>query len=244
MLKLLKHFIDIVLPPRCLSCGVITQRTHQLCGSCWGDVRFISDPVCSCCGLPFSYSVDGEDEALCAGCLHELPNFKKNRSVMVYDDASKSMILGFKHGDRIDATPGFAAWLENIGRDLLEEADIIIPVPLHRLRLLKRKYNQAALLARTLSKSTGKEYQPQLLMRHKHTPPQGHLSFNQRHDNVRGAFSVNPKHLEDIKDKNILIIDDVYTTGATLKECTKTLLKAGVKSVNCLTLARILKEES
>ena len=143
---------------------------------------------------------------------------------MLYDDASKRLILSFKHGDRTHLAKTLAGWMHRAATELWEQTDFIVPVPLHRWRLYKRRYNQAALLTQTLGKST---------------QTQGHMNRKERQANVKGAFKINPRCAEQIKDKNILLIDDVLTTGATLNECCETLLDAGAKSVSALTLARV-----
>jgi len=159
----------------------------------------------------------------------------------MYDDASSPIILRYKHGDQTHAVNAFIPWLQQAGGDLLTQADIIMPVPLHYLRMIKRRYNQADLIGRKLSKYyPDKHYYPDGLIRHKHTQSQGHKSSADREKNIRDAFKINPRY--DFHGKNILIIDDVLTSGSTLNECAKTLFNNGALTVNCLTLAKVVRQ--
>ncbi len=229
--------LDLLLPPLCLACDARVTEHGTLCAKCWSDIQFIAAPYCGTCGAPFDTPV-GEGE-ICAACLTNPPIYAAARSAMLYDDASKRLILGFKHGDRIHMVHTLAGWMQRAGHELWQDADLIMPVPLHRWRLFKRRYNQAALLAKSLGEATGKHVLVDGLLRLKPTPTQGHRNRKERQANVKGAFGINPHHLTAIKDKNIILIDDVLTTGATLNECSRTLLDAGAKSVKTLTLARV-----
>jgi len=151
------------------------------------------------------------------------------------------MILGFKHADQTHNIRAFLPWLKMAGEGMLEEADAIIPVPLHRWRLMKRRYNQAAIMAYALQKETGVPALHDALLRTRATQSQGHLSFNERRKNVKKAFAVNEKYADQVKGKTVIVIDDVYTTGATIKECTKVLKASGASRVHILTLARVVR---
>ena len=153
------------------------------------------------------------------------------------------MILAFKYGDRLHAVKTFVPWMMRAGQALIDEADIIIPVPLHNRRLRERRFNQSALLAQEISRKSGKAYMPDLLQRTRHTIPQQGLNYKERGKNVHGAFEVNPDHLVTIEGKTILLIDDVYTSGATLNECARVMKKAQAAAVNVLTIARVTREE-
>jgi ComF family protein len=229
--------LDILLPPLCLSCDAPVTGHGTLCSGCWKGVSFIAAPYCSGCGAPFDTPV-GVGQ-ICAACLTNPPVFSTARAAMLYDDASKRLILGFKHGDRTHLTETLAGWMQRASQDYWENADILIPVPLHRWRLFKRRYNQAALLAQEIGKTTGKPVSVDGLLRLKPTPTQGHRNRKERQANVKGAFAINPRAAEHIKGKAIVLIDDVLTTGATLNECSRVLLEGGAKTVQVLTLARV-----
>jgi len=235
-----RALIDVLLPPRCLACGTGLGSEGALCAPCWSEIAFIDGPACAHCGLPFEFD-EGAD-ACCGACFRQPPSYCRHRSVMHYNDASRSLILGFKHGDRTEGAPTFGAWLKRTGADLVQAETIIVPVPLHRRRLFTRRYNQSALLARSLSQALGGVITaPGLLRRTRHTASQGNLSRSARHKNVAGAFKVHPGHAAHVGGAHILLIDDVMTTGATVEACTKTLLRAGAASVDVLTLARVVR---
>ena len=156
----------------------------------------------------------------------------------MYTDASKPMILRFKHADSIHAAPTLAKWMISAGKELLQCSDLLIPVPLHWTRLLQRQYNQASLLVSSLANETGIPGHNEILVRNRYTPSQGQRSMLQRQRNVSGAFVVHHKGKSLINGKNLLLVDDVYTTGATVGACTKALLKYGAKNVDVLTVAR------
>jgi ComF family protein len=238
--------LDLLLPPRCLACGEAVVSTGALCASCWTDITFIDGPMCQSCGLPFDYD-EGQDMQ-CGVCLREPPPYALGRSVMHYGDACRDLVLGFKHGDRTDTAPMFGAWLHRAGKSLLRPDMLVVPVPLHRWRLFSRRFNQSALLAQALvrfdQRSTvpsSLSFQPDLLVRKKRTRTQGGLSARARHLNVRGAFAVRNRHRRQLRDVEVLLIDDVMTTGATLDACTKALLKSGAAGVHVLTLARVVR---
>ncbi len=158
-----------------------------------------------------------------------------------YGDVSRALILRFKHGDRTDAAPAFGSWLARAGQDLLTTADIVAPVPLHRFRLFARRFNQSALLAQAIARESGVPVAVDLLARMRNTPSQAKLSPVRRSRNVKGAFNVRRQWRDRVAGLNILLVDDVLTTGATVEECTKTLLAEGAASVDVVTLARVVR---
>lgn len=236
---MLAYALDIFFPPQCLCCDAIVPRHGALCLNCWQSVHFITEPFCACCGLPFEFTL-GEG-ALCGECLRERPAFSRARAAFRYDDASKALIVKLKYQDQLYLASIFAAWLAKAGAELIAASDLIVPVPLHYWRFVKRRYNQSALLARVLGKHIGLAVIPDALIRTRATPPQTGLSQAERRNNVKGAFAVNPKHLSALKGKNVLLVDDVFTTGSTIEQCSKALLKAGASTVNILTLARTVR---
>jgi predicted amidophosphoribosyltransferase len=185
-----RHLLDAVFPPQCPVCAAIVQDHAQLCPRCWSQVRFIGEPCCGCCGVPLEF--DAGDEALCLQCLTDRPAFDQARAVMLYDDFSRGLVLRFKHGDRLDPAPAFARWMARAGRQLLDGAHMIAPVPLHWTRLLARRYNQSAILARQIARDGGPVFVPDLLLRTRGTPSQGALNRKERAANVKGAFIVRP----------------------------------------------------
>ena len=240
-MKILKKFLNLILPPRCLSCGDVCLETAQLCPPCWKEIHFISDPQCSICGWPLPY----QDSLgmICVHCAHKKPLFTMARSVMAYDKASSGIILKLKHGDATYLAPALGEWMRSRSEDLLKDIDCLIPVPLHWFRLFMRRYNQAAILAKGISKKNSLPVMPHLLRRQRFTKSQAHLNFKQRQRNVRKAFYVPLKQREFLQNKKIALVDDVFTTGATINECTRVLLKAGCAEVRVITLARVAQRD-
>ncbi len=235
----LKTLLDMVLPPRCGGCGEPVDETPGLCAKCWSHLTFLTRPFCEQCGFPFELDIEGD--LLCGPCLGAPPLYTKLRSVFCYEEKSKDLILRFKHGDATYLAPLLVTWMARASEEFLQKADMILPVPLHWTRLMKRGYNQAALLARGLSKKTGVPYAPDLLKRVRQTVSQGHLSPVARRKNVSQAFCVKDSRRKNLAEKNVLLVDDVFTSGATITECVKALKKSGVKDIFVLTLARVLK---
>lgn len=231
--------LDALLPPQCLKCRAAVDRQGLLCPACWREVTWLAAPLCAACGFPFEH--DEGPGALCGACTRARPVFDRARAAFAYDEGSKPLVLGFKHGDRIEGAPAYGRWLARAGAELLADADLIAPVPLHRWRLLRRRYNQAALLAQALSRASGKPWLPDLLARVKATRSQGGLGRAGRAENVRAAFAVRPKRRPAAEGRRILLVDDVYTTGATATACARALLRAGAAAVDVLTLARVVR---
>ena len=230
-----RRLVDFTLPPLCFNCDTPVTQEQTLCAECWKAIHFVAAPYCERCGAPFDLPV--ERGTLCGACLEQEPAFASARSALIYDDNSRSIILKLKHADRLDPVPALANWMVRAGADVWEQADVIVPVPLHRWRLLKRRYNQSALLAQAIGKQIGKPVIVDALIRSKPTPTQGHRNRKQRHQNVAGAFNV--KREADVRGKRIVLIDDVLTSGATVGECSKTFIKAGAIAVYVVTLSRV-----
>jgi len=233
--------LDVVLPPRCISCGDVVEGIHALCAGCWEKVDFICDPLCQCCGKPFEF--DPGMDAVCGVCLRKQPIFERARSAVVYNENSRRFILSYKHGDRMDMVPAMVLWLAGAGGELIDDAEIIAPVPLHWTRYLSRRFNQSAELARWISNGSDTVFAPDLLTRRKRTASQAGLNAKQRAKNVRGAFAVKSGWIENVTGKRVLLIDDVLTTGATLNACAGILLWAGASAVDVLTVARVVRAE-
>ncbi len=239
------HGLNVLLPPLCVMCEQMTSDSHGFCGECWRSFTFISPPFCSCCGLPFEYEGQSiNEDALCGACLLDRPDYGTARAALVYNDVSKRMLLPFKHSDRTDYARALARIMRHAGQTMLEKADALIPVPLHFKRLFSRRYNQSALLVHELAKATGKPMMLHALQRTRSTESQGHLSREQRYKNVKNAFQVKANALANIQGKNLLLLDDVLTTGATANACVTALKKAGATNVDVLTLARVVKVSS
>jgi len=229
----LKKVIDIILPPP----GSLKDNQPKS----WHAIRHLDEPCCDACGYPFAYNLGAKH--LCPRCSVSRPIFDQARSAFQYDENSSALILAFKHGGRTVNLERFGAQMVRAGRVFWPDADLLIPVPLHRSRLRKRKYNQAALLAQTIARRTGLELDSESLIRHKDTRSQGAQTAKGRFRNVQGAFSVPQTRADTIKGKSIVLIDDVYTTGATLEACARTLRRAGVSQICALTLARVVKDQ-
>lgn len=235
----LRRLFDTVLPPLCLKCRAVVDTPGSLCAECWPRVTFLGPPLCARCGFPFEF--EAAADGLCGDCLRREPVFDRSRAALRYDDESRPLLLGFKHGDKTHLANGLAAWMQRAGRDLVHEAEVIVPVPLHWRRLLSRRYNQSALIARRLAKRTGLPHAPRVLIRRRNTASQGHLTMAQRRQNVRGAFAVPDKARPEIEGKRVLLVDDVLTTGATAEACARALKRAGAAGVDVLVLARVVR---
>jgi ComF family protein len=229
---------DLVLPP-------LTYDSREISGSsgltadAWSRVVFLEVPVCDGCGAAFE--ADGGSFAAdrCAACIAAPYAFARARAARVYDEASRGLILKFKHGDQQQFADLFALWLSRAAADLLAGADAVVPVPLHPLRLLDRRFNQAAEIARPLSRRARLDYLPDALVRARHTLSQGGRSARGRRLNVKSAFAVPESGRRRIRGRRILLVDDVLTTGATAEACARALLAAGARAVDLAVVARV-----
>jgi ComF family protein len=232
--------LGLLLPPRCLGCGQTIDRQGRLCAGCWRGLTFLGPPLCRCCGYPLPSALP--EAPLCGACAADPPAYDRARAALRYDDGARGLILRFKHADRTDVVPAFGAWLGRAGAELLAEAELVAPVPLHRWRLLRRGYNQAALLAQAVGRLNGVAVVPDLLQRIAATASQQGLSGRQRRANVTsGAFRVHPWHQGRVGGRAVLLIDDVLTTGATVSACARVLRRAGAARVDVLCLARVVR---
>ena len=230
--------LDVLLPAQCVACDEIVEAPGQFCAACFKRATFIGSPCCDACGMPFGAEGKGGLERLCDGCLEQAPPWGLGRAALIYNEQSRRLLLAFKYGDRPDLARALAPLMARAGAALLARADLLVPVPLHRRRLLGRRYNQTALLARALARSSGRPAMLDGLLRVRSTEPLGMLSAVRRRAVLDGAFSVNPARLARIQDARVVLVDDVLTTGATAQACTRVLLEAGAGGVDVLAAAR------
>ncbi len=231
--------VDLILPPLALDDPHAAGRPQSpgLSARAWERIAFIDGPLCDGCGAPYPYDVGRG--VLCPACSVGVRLISRTRAACLYDEHSRDLILKLKHADRTDLAPLFARWLSRAAAELLDHADLICPVPLHRRRLLARRYNQAAEIARPLGRLTGVAYLPDALVRARATPTQGGKSGRGRRENVRGAFTVPKGCARKVAGKRVLLIDDVLTTGATAEACARALLRAGAAAVDLAVVARV-----
>lgn len=229
---------DTFWPPACPVSGRPVGEAGTLHPESWRQLHFITAPHCRQCGLPFAFAVEGLQR--CAGCIAVPPPYARARAAIAYDEASRPLVTALKYRDRTQLAGMLAGWMLRAGNEVLQEAELLIPVPLHQRRLWQRRYNQSALLTRELSVRSHVPCMFDVLTRRRHTRPQTGLTAKQRQRNVQGVFAVRPGREAAVAGKHIVLIDDVMTTGATLHACCKPLLKAGATQVSVLTVARTL----
>lgn len=232
--------LDIAFPPRCPSCNQSVAVEGNFCTPCFDALKLISDPQCACCGIPFAVNMGAD--ALCPECIATPPAFDIARATMVYDTVSAPLISALKFHDQWAGLERYARMMQSSGAALLEVADMLVPVPLHWQRLMKRRYNQAALLAYRVAEDTNIPCRLDILRKVHATPAQMRLPRAARLKNVRRAFAVNARAVSAIKEKTIVLVDDVVTTGATVDACARLLKNAGAARVYVLALARTVKE--
>lgn len=231
----------VLFPPVCLGCRNLVEMPGTLCPGCWPNVRFFERPWCDVMGTPFSHEM-GEG-ALSAEAIADPPPFRRARSAVLYDGVPQRMARSLKFGDRTDLAPWMARWMVRAGSELVAEANAVLPVPLHRYRFLGRRFNQSAELSRAIARQTGLPHLPAALARSRATRPQVGLTANEREANLRGAFYVPVRQREVIRDRRLILVDDVFTTGTTVKVASRALLHAGAATVDILTFARVLPGE-
>lgn len=228
---------DVIVPPVCLGCHTPVAAHDTLCPDCWRQIDFIRPPLCDRLGLPMPF--DAGDRMISAAAAANPPDYDRARAVARYDGAMRNLVLALKFHDQHQARRLFGRWLADAGRDLLLDAEVIVPVPLSRLRLIWRRFNQSALLAQEVSRLSGLPFRPLALVRTRRTRPQPGLSRKERETNVRGAFEVRANRAAEIAGRGVLLIDDVVTTGATVGACARALKRAGARRVDVLTLALV-----
>lgn len=234
-----RAFVDVVTPPHCLMCHEPVTEPAALCLSCWQKLHMLEDPVCDVLGTPFTY--DPGPGLVSAAALANPPPWDRARAAVAYDEASRQIVHALKYRDTAEAALLMARMMVRAGRKLLVEAEIILPVPLHRTRLWRRRFNQSALLGRRLAAATGVRFNPGLLQRVKATRPQVGLHDGERQKNVAKAFAVKGEQALQLQGKHVVLVDDVMTTGATAGACARVLKTAGARQVDVLCFALVLK---
>jgi len=234
-----RPILDFALPPRCAGCGAVTDAPHRFCLACWSALSFLGEPCCARCALPFAFGEGAE--ILCGRCLAEPPAYDRLRAAVAYGDIARTVALKLKYGGR----PGVAETMARFMERHLDGSDapILAPVPLHRWRIWRRGYNQAALIAGAIARRAGLETRLDLLERVKSTPVLRGMNPRERKQAVRGAFRINRKHKDSLDGKAVVLVDDVHTSGATANACARILKRAGAARVDVLCWARVVREE-
>lgn len=230
--------VDAVYPPVCAGCGRLVAVHRGVCPGCWASLRLIERPYCEVLGLPFSHDLGSG--ILSADAIAHPPVFDRLRSVALHDGIAKALVHGLKYRDRTDLAAMMAAWMVRAGEGAVEASDAVIAVPLHAFRLWGRRFNQSAELARAIARLSDRPFLATALIRTRRTAQQVGLGATAREDNVRGAFAVTEAGRAALFGKRVVLVDDVYTTGATVSSATRALKKAGVAEVTVLTFARAL----
>lgn len=230
--------MHLLYPPRCISCGDLVDSDFGLCGSCWRDTPFIAGTVCESCGIGLPGPGDGF-RVECDTCMQTPHLWSSGRAALDYDGVARKLVLALKHGDRQEVARPAGRWLAMAAKPLVSADVLVAPVPLHRSRLVRRRYNQSALLARAMCDHLGLEMCPDLLQRHRRTDVLDGKNREARQAELEGAISVHPKRAARMQGRPVLLVDDVMTSGATLDACSLAVLEGGASDARVLVLARV-----
>jgi len=233
-----RRALDVALPPLCPSCREPLGDGLGLCAACWAKLSLIEPPFCPRLGIPFAF--EPGPGVLSMEAIADPPAYQRARAAVRYDDVARALIHAYKYGDRLDLAPLIGGWMARAGRELLAEADALIPVPLHWRRLWARRFNQSATLARAISEAAGVPVIDDALQRVRPTAQQVGLSKSARAENVQGAFRDAADGKAKVTGRRLILIDDVLTSGATSDTCARALLRAGAKQVDVLVFARVV----
>ncbi|MEM9125539.1 MAG: ComF family protein [Pseudomonadota bacterium] len=239
--RYVQRAVELIYPPRCMGCGELTAAEFGLCGACWRDTPFIGGAVCDSCGTPVLGNSDGQ-RIECDDCLKTPRPWTDGRAALLYQGRARALVLALKHGDRPELARPAARWMAQAGRHHLHPGMLVAPVPLHWSRLVKRRYNQSALLAQHLARETGLDVCPDLLIRRRRTPVLDGKTAAERASTLSGAIVANRRRADQIRGRNIVLVDDVMTSGATLAACTRVCRAAGANDIFVLALARVAKD--
>jgi ComF family protein len=229
--------LDIALPTLCVACREPVDG-DGVCATCWAKLSFIAPPFCPRLGIPFVY--DPGPDMLSMEAIANPPAYTRARAAVRYDDVARTLVHALKYQDRTDLAPAMGRWMARAGRELLAEADVLVPVPLHWKRGWSRRYNQSGALARVIERQTGVKLSSEALRRVRPTQQQIGLSRKERASNVQGAFKVSADRQSLIHGRRVVLIDDVLTSGATVDACARALLRAKAASVDVLVFARVV----
>jgi ComF family protein len=238
----LQGAVQVLYPPQCISCAAPVVSDFGLCADCWRETPFISGLVCDRCGLPLP-GEETKDQVLCDDCIAIARPWDRGRAALLYRDNGRRLVLALKHGDRMDLARPACRWLARTVAPILKPGMLVVPVPLHWLRLVRRRYNQSVLLSAGIARATGLEHCPDALVRRRFTGSQDGKSRDARFANLVDAFAVPKRREVRIAGRDILLVDDVMTSGATFAAATETLISAGAQSVSVLCLARVAKDD-
>jgi ComF family protein len=230
----------IVVPAGCIACNRPSALPGGLCPECWGKLHFVERPYCQILGVPFAH--DHGEGAVSPEAIADPPPFDRLRCAVVYGDLARALVSGLKFSDRTDLAPWMARWMRVAGRDLIGDCSLAVSVPLHWRRLHGRRYNQSAELARAICRDTSLKFDPLLLVRSRATRQQVGLSASERQKNVQGAFRVPEKKRATVKGRRVLLVDDVHTSGATVRACSRALKRAGATGIDVLVFASVVGE--
>lgn len=237
----LQAALHLVYPPQCLTCDARVTTDFGLCGACWRETPFVAGLVCDHCGVPLPGEDTGKPE-YCDDCLTLARPWSQGRAALLYKDNARRIVLALKHGDRLDLARPASQWLHRAAAPMIQPGMIVAPIPLHWLRLIKRRYNQAALLSAAVAKLAGLDHCPDLLIRQRHTGSQEGRSRDARFANMQDALTLHPRRANRVEGRHVLLVDDVMTSGATFAAAAEACLAGGAKAISVLALARVAKD--